>query len=523
MHELITGLLLWIPMALLGILVFKTGWLDARSTGTGLLAERLLWGSFLATALATVGWVLLGRDGWTSTLTGAGLIGLRVDALSLPMLGLITFLGAVIVRFSRNYLDGDAHQGYFFKWLLVTLGAVAALVLSPGLVQFWLSWVVCSMGLHRLLVYFPDRLGTLLSARKKFVVSRLGDLALIVAFLGMVRAFGTQDFGMLFAMVEAHPELMAGNAWIGWLIVGGALLKSAQFPFHTWLPDTMGAPTPVSALMHAGIINAGGYLVIRMSPFLVQTPGALTFLAVMGAVTLAGASLVMLTQTSVKRALAYSTIAQMGFMLLQCGLGAFPVATLHLIAHSLYKAHAFLNSGSSVELIKGLEERPGGAMSPALRGILVVAGLGMAAGLSWLWGLEFTSKAGLLVLVVVLAMAMAQFLVARLQRDRSLMGSIRAFAITAAVGALYLGLADFAFRYFEGTLPSGPVAGPVGQAVLASALGLFFCLTISLQQGASQRWLPYVRALHVHALNGFYLNTLANRWARSAGLVPPGR
>src|SRR5690606_5255778 len=140
----------------------------------------------------------------------------------------------------------------------------------------------------------------------------------------------------------------ASHSWVGWLIICGALLKSAQFPFHTWLPDTMGTPTPVSTLMHAGIINAGGYLVIRLSPLLVENTTAMLFLATIGAVTLASASLVMLTQTSVKRMLAYSTIAQMGFMLLQCGLGAYALAVLHLIAHSLYKAHAFLSSGSTV-------------------------------------------------------------------------------------------------------------------------------------------------------------------------------
>jgi len=129
------------------------------------------------------------------------------------------------------------------------------------------------------------------------------------------------------------------------LLVGVAMLKSAQFPFHSWLPDTMETQTPLSALMHAGIINAGGFLIVRLSPVVSLSPVALNTLAIVGAFTAIFASLVMMTQASIKRMLALSTIAQMGFMMLQCGLGAFSIAVLHIVAHSLYKAHAFFIVG----------------------------------------------------------------------------------------------------------------------------------------------------------------------------------
>ena len=140
--------------------------------------------------------------------------------------------------------------------------------------------------------------------------------------------------------------------WLCLSLVCGAMLKSAQFPFHSWLPDTMETPTPVSALMHAGIINAGGFLIVRLSPLVTLSPLSLHILAVVGAFTAIFASLVMMTQASVKRMLAFSTIAQMGFMMLQCGVGAFSIAVLHIVAHSLYKAHAFLSSGSVVSISK---------------------------------------------------------------------------------------------------------------------------------------------------------------------------
>ena len=162
---------------------------------------------------------------------------------------------------------------------------------------------------------------------------------------------GSFDYRDMFAAADAIHNLPTA-AWhelIGILFVLGAMTKSAQFPFHSWLPDTMETPTPVSALMHAGVINAGGFLVIRLSPLVSLSPIALDLLALIGALTAMLGAVVMLTQTSIKRSLAYSTIAQMGFMMLQCGLGAFSAALLHIVAHSAYKAHAFLSSGSVLD------------------------------------------------------------------------------------------------------------------------------------------------------------------------------
>ena len=133
-------------------------------------------------------------------------------------------------------------------------------------------------------------------------------------------------------------------SFIGIFIAIGALAKSAQFPFHFWLPETMETPTPVSALMHAGIINAGGYLVIRLSPVLIHATFAHTILTFIGGITAVFGALIMMTQTDIKKQLAYSTISQLGFMMIQCGIGAYTLALFHMIVHGLYKAHAFLST-----------------------------------------------------------------------------------------------------------------------------------------------------------------------------------
>ena len=193
MEATISSLILWIAPALMLWVALSSRWLNRRPQAVGCLAEGIAWASVASSILAIVLWATSESGAVVATLTQAGWIGIRFDALSATILLLVCFLGAVILRFSRNYLAGDAKQGYFFKWMCITLGAVIALVLAPGLVQFGLAWVATSMGLHKLLVYFPDRLGTLLSARKKSIVSRIGDLCLIAAFSGVYAIYGVQD------------------------------------------------------------------------------------------------------------------------------------------------------------------------------------------------------------------------------------------------------------------------------------------------------------------------------------------
>ncbi len=327
-----------------------------------LVIHFLLWVLFLV-AIGTQFWHWLRGD---QVLTFAQLqfsgvnlpLGFKIDILSTSMFVMVTLLGATIGQYSLRYLNGERRQSYFYRFLFLTLTSVSFLVLASNLLVFFIMWLTTSFGLHKLLVYYPERKAAVDAARKKFFVSRLGDIALILGIGLTYHVFGTFDFSQLFEaanrLSENTPEA-SSLSWIGLLFVFGAMTKSAQFPFHFWLPETMEAPTPVSALMHAGVINAGGFLIIRLSPILQHADLAHFVLAAMGAITAVFGALVMVTQNNIKQKLAYSTISQMGIMMFSCGLGSFSLALFHIVAHSFYKAHAFLTTGLLVEESKKIK------------------------------------------------------------------------------------------------------------------------------------------------------------------------
>eukprot|EP01035_Chromulina_nebulosa_P032845 gene32844-43913_t len=278
------------------------------------------------------------------------------------MLVLVSFIGWVVVRYSATYLDGEPRQGAFNGWLCLTLASVQMLILSGNLILFTLAWIATSLFLHRLLLFYPERTAARRAAAKKFVVARIGDGALIIAAVLLTLAYGTIDIAPILGAARAGTGGGLATGAAACLAVA-ALLKSAQFPMHGWLTEVMEAPTPVSALLHAGVINAGGFLLIRFADVMLLAPGVLAGLVMIGGFTALFAGLVMLTQPAVKTSLAWSTVAQMGFMILECGLALFPLALLHIVAHSLYKAHSFLAAGGAVELIAA-NRRPGPVAIP---------------------------------------------------------------------------------------------------------------------------------------------------------------
>jgi NAD(P)H-quinone oxidoreductase subunit 5 len=340
----------------------------------------------------------------------------------------------------------------------------------------------------------------------------------LAALILTYQYFGTWDFPQLFSLAgelknNGSSAAPSGLFWIPLLLVAGALIKSAQFPFHSWLPDTMETPTPVSALMHAGIINAGGFLIIRLSPIVSLSPASLNGLAIIGAITALYASVVMLTQTSIKRSLAYSTIAQMGFMMLQCGLGAFSLAMLHIVAHSLYKAHAFLSSGSIVQMARHAWVPKGNPsahplilISSMLLAILITLGMGTLFNLSW------QADVGVQVLGCVMMMALAHFL-------WSLWGSgflpkllFWGFGITTLSAFLYYSLHTLSYALFANSLPNyAPARSALEYVVMALIVALFFTVLLFQSQVATWSRHSFWQTLYVHAYNGFYLGTLTSR------------
>jgi len=486
------------------------------------LAGRLVrWSAMSALGLAVLAGVLLFLHGpqtarWAPFGEDAAFaFALRLDAVSALMVTLVTLLGAVVLRFSQPYLAGDPHQARFLSWMSLTLGSVVVLVLSGHLLLLLAAGIATSLCLHRLLLHYPERPGAVFSARKKFVVSRLGDACLLGAALILHAHHHTFDLESIFAgVVNGRTE---GAAAAGLLLAGCAMLKSAQFPFHSWLPDTMETPTPVSAFMHAGIINAGGFLVVRLAPIFAHAPQASHLLAVVGALTAAFGAIVMLAQPSVKRALAYSTIAQMGFMILQCGLGAYGLALLHIAAHSLYKAHAFLTAGSTIGAI------PRAAVplrTPALTVGVLVGGLLVALGATAAHVFAPMMPTPPRVFGVVLALAVAYGIARAWSSGGGTRTIVRSLIAGAAITVLSLSLHAIASSLFA-DLPV--IHTPT---ILLVAVGMIFAglfLFQSLLWRTNQH--PVGRRLYVHALNGFYIGTVFNRilsrlWPRQSTPAP---
>lgn len=270
------------------------------------------------------------------------------DALAWIMLGLVTFIGAIIHRYSDRYLDGQEAKGRYVGWFLATIVAVSMLVLAGDLRVLALAWTLSSLCLHQLLSFFSERRPTQLAAHKKFLLSRVADVAIYAGVFSIGGSLGTYEIHALGARLTALDAVPTGVEVGAFFLAAGVILRSAQLPFHGWLIQVMEAPTPVSALLHAGVVNMGGFVMIRLADLMGPLAGPQTMLVVFGATTAVLAALVMSTCASIKVALAWSTVAQMGFMLLECGLGAYGLALVHLVAHSLYKANAFLSSGSVV-------------------------------------------------------------------------------------------------------------------------------------------------------------------------------
>lgn len=446
-------------------------------------------------------------------------LGVFVDSVAAIMLVLVSFIGLIIARYSLRYLDGDPAQGMFLKWFSFTVGAALLLVVSRNLVMFTVAWMLASFGLHRLLTLYPDRAWAVWAARKKFLISRLGDVSLLGALILTYWHFGTSEYVEIFAAARAiHDQPTSITpllGLIGILYVVAAMTKSAQVPFHSWLPDTMETPTPVSALMHAGIINAGGFLVIRLSPLVSLSHLALDLLAAVGAFTALFGGLVMLTQSSIKRSLAYSTIAQMGFMLLQCGLGAFSAALLHIVAHSAYKAHAFLSTGSVLESAAQVRNAATGSRSAADRMALLPFSIVAAAGICLagirLAGIDESGKPGAVVLGTIMTVALTQLVLSSLST-----GSLRLAIRGLLQAGLLCGGYMAAYRLIDGL-----VAGSTARHVIAPStfdttinvlivLGFIgvFALQAAIGRRAASCWF---RSLYVHAMNGFYLDVPARR------------
>lgn len=391
-------------------------------------------------------------------------------------------------------------------------------MISGNLFQFLLAWVSTSLFLNRLLTFYPERPSAILAARKKWVVSRVGDLLLLSSMVLLYRKLGSLEFTSIFeAAQNAHAKGASETTLVvvAALFAFAALLKSAQFPVHGWLLEVMETPTPVSALLHAGIINAGGFLLIRFSHLLTLSPFAMNTLIVIGALTALLGSLVMLTQTSVKVSLAYSTIAQMGFMMLECGLGVFSAAILHIIAHSLYKAHAFLSSGEAVKLA---QLRMMHFQSSRFSSTLTIAVATLIALVTvTLVGIAFDStlltKPGSTTLTYIFAIGVATLLADGLEGRLKFPFLARIFVGVFGVAVLFYGIQLAAEVAFVKSLQVEKQELGSFDLIFRMVLILLFGAAMVLQRAARNKRGDHWLTFYTHLSNGFYINTVANRLA----------
>ena len=441
-------------------------------------------------------------------------LSLRVDAISAPLLLLIAFIGWVVVRYTATYLDGEPRQGRFMALLCAALSCVMVMVTAGNLIGLVAAWIGTGLILNRLLLFYADRPAARRAARKQSIVSRSSDVSLLAAALTLWFSHATGDLRSI-ADGVAQNGATSADIIAAALLAVAAMLKSALFPMHGWLTEVMEAPTPVSALLHAGIVNAGGFVLIRFADLMLTAPGVLAALAMVGGLSALLGGLVMLTQPAVKTSLAWSTIAQMGFMFLQCGLGLFALALLHILAHSLYKAHAFLSSGGAVERIAA-GARPGPVAIPSLaavgRSFLAAAGIYAAIGLAF--GFHNKSPQAIAlgaILIFGIAYLFAQGLA--VDAPRALTRRVIGYALATSLG--YFALHSAAIGLTAGTLPPTPEPDALGWVLMAAAVVSFGM--VAFAQATFPLWSthPAAAGLRVHLSNGLYANALFDRMVGS--------
>ncbi|MEP0844878.1 MAG: NADH-quinone oxidoreductase subunit L [Phycisphaerae bacterium] len=342
----------------------------------GWVATAAITASCVLAALVLVQWRGLDAAGRAAMRTGpypwAELgavrlaVGVNLDSLTVIMFFMVTFVSACIHVFSIGYMAGhsdrvDHESKYhrFFAYLSLFCFSMLGLVIADSLLFLFIFWELVGLCSYLLIGFYFDRKSASSAAMKAFITNRVGDLGFIIG-LGMVFLF-LGDFTLAGAAKALRAHEAAGGdlfsrsflglnlaTWMGMLLFCGAMGKSAQFPLHVWLPDAMEGPTPVSALIHAAtMVAAGVYLVARI--FVLLTPEAQTFIAVIGCITLTLTALIAVVQTDIKKVLAYSTLSQLGYMILGMGLGAWIGALFHLLTHAFFKALMFLGSGQVIE------------------------------------------------------------------------------------------------------------------------------------------------------------------------------
>ncbi|WP_251554524.1 NADH-quinone oxidoreductase subunit L [Neobacillus muris] len=306
------------------------------------------------TFIKTFEWLQIGDVSLTA--------GFEVNQLNALMLFIVSLVSFLVHTYSKGYMHGDERFGVFYAYLGLFTFAMLGLVISPNLLQTYMFWELVGLGSFLLIGFYFYKDEAKAAAKKAFIMTRIGDVGL---FIGMILLFwktGSFEYSKIFASVEAGGISQTMITLTAILIFIGAIGKSGQFPLHTWLPDAMEGPTPVSALIHAAtMVAAGVYLVATMFPLFAASETALLTVATIGGFTAIFAASIGLVQTDIKRVLAYSTVSQLGYMMLALGSAGYVAGVFHLMTHAFFKALLFLAAGSVIHAVhtQNIEEMGG--------------------------------------------------------------------------------------------------------------------------------------------------------------------
>jgi NADH-quinone oxidoreductase subunit L len=361
--QLVVVLIVLLPLAgalIAGLLGRRIGDVASMAVTTGLLFVccalgwltfvQVIWGSWphqFTVEIAPFIDVGAFRSDWA----------VRIDSLSAVMLVVVTTVSALVHLYSWGYMADDPHRPRFFAYLSYFTFAMLALVTAADFMQLFFGWEGVGLASYLLIGFWYERPAANAAAIKAFVVNRIGDFGFALGIMTVFWSFGTLKFAQIFPQVAAHAHttwMFAGHPWplmdlACVLLFIGAMGKSAQFLLHTWLPDAMEGPTPVSALIHAAtMVTAGVYMVCLLSPMFEYAPVAKNVVTVIGAITALFAATVGLAQNDIKRVVAYSTCSQLGYMFIAAGVGAYQGAMFHLFTHAFFKALLFLAAGSVI-------------------------------------------------------------------------------------------------------------------------------------------------------------------------------
>lgn len=344
--------------------------------------------SFVLTAI--IFGILLGRDAsdrtevttlWTWVQSGDLRIdlALQIDPLSVLMMLVITGVGSLIVWYSTEYMDHDRDYRRFFAEMGFFLFAMLLLVMAANFFFLIVGWGLVGLASYLLIGYYYEKPTAVAAAKKAFVINVIGDVGMILAAFILIRELGTLDYAEVFAAAPGTMGMGSGSSeLVALLLFVGAAAKSAQIPLHSWLPDAMEGPTPVSALIHAAtMVTAGVYMIVRCNVLYQLAPDASDVVAIVGCVTLFVAATIAFVQEDIKRVLAWSTVSQIGYMIMGAGLGAYASSMFHFLTHAFFKALLFLAAGVVIHALMGEQSlnRMGG-----LKKHLKVAYISIAVG-----------------------------------------------------------------------------------------------------------------------------------------------